>query len=87
MSWHTGLALSQTVYTLRYIHHVGDITHPYFKFDDATKLVASRGPEDPERPLELVTLVLRASVFCLLKCCDLVWREVARDHVVDVSAV
>ncbi|KAF8510336.1 Mak10 subunit, NatC N-terminal acetyltransferase-domain-containing protein [Gautieria morchelliformis] len=84
MSWHTGLALSQTVYTLRYVHHVGDITHPYFKVDDGTKLVEqSLAPENPERPLELVTLVLRASVFCLLKCCDLVWREVSRGHIVD----
>lgn len=88
MGWHGGLALSQTVYTLQYVHHLGDITHPFFTVGGGARLFESPyDPEDPERPLKLVTLVLRSSVFGLLKCCDLVWREIAHDHVVDVSAI
>lgn len=88
MSWQTGLGLSQTIYTLRYVHHLGNIEHPFFKVAGSTKPGTSPyDPEDPERPLKLVTLVLRASVFCLLKTCDLVWRELAHDHVFDVSPI
>ncbi|KAF8589714.1 hypothetical protein K439DRAFT_1628492 [Ramaria rubella] len=83
MSWHTGLALSQTVYTLRYVHYLRDITYPRFKADNTASSTEPFYDPDPERPLELVTLVLRAGVFGMLKCCDLVWREVARDHLVD----
>lgn len=88
MSWHTGLALSQTVYTLQYVHYLGDLGQPHFRVERATQLDDTPyDSEGLERPLKLVTLVLRASVFGLLKCCDLVWRENARDHVVDVSTI
>lgn len=42
---------------------------------------------DRARPPELVTLVLRAALFGLLKSCDLAWREMARDKVKDVGTV
>jgi hypothetical protein len=39
---------------------------------------------DPDRPIELVTVVLRAAVQGLLKCCDMAWRELARGGAYDV---
>lgn len=82
MSWHGGLALSQTVYTLQYVHHLADISIPRFKAGPVTR--STHESKDSDRPMELVTLVLRAGVFGLLKCCDLVWRELAHDHLFDV---
>lgn len=77
MEWHAGSTLSQTVYTLLYVHHLSDMNPDFI----------SRGPEistDPFRPLELITLVLRASVFALLKSCDMTWREFSKGRVHDV---
>ncbi|KAI0933432.1 hypothetical protein AcV5_005579 [Taiwanofungus camphoratus] len=76
MEWHAGSTLSQTVYTLLYVHHLSDMNPDFI----------SRGPEistDPFRPLELITLVLRASVFALLKSCDMTWREFSKGRVHD----
>lgn len=88
MAWHSGLSLSQTIYTLRYVHHLGSITSHNFKVDTTTWLAVShiRSPTS-ERPQELVDLVLRAMVFGLLKSCDLVCREMYRDHLYDVSVI
>ena len=36
------------------------------------------------RPIELATIVLRASIFGLLKCCDFSWRELNRGNVYDI---
>ncbi|KAF8528155.1 Mak10 subunit, NatC N-terminal acetyltransferase-domain-containing protein [Hysterangium stoloniferum] len=84
MSWHSGFALSQTVYALRYVHHLGDITLPRFKVDTETWFSQfNTKNDDLDRPLELIHLVLRAGIFGLLKCCDLVWRELAQDHLID----
>lgn len=39
---------------------------------------------DPERPPELITVVLRSFVQGLLKCCDLTWRQLSKGGVYDV---
>ncbi|KIJ31808.1 hypothetical protein M422DRAFT_70791 [Sphaerobolus stellatus SS14] len=82
MAWHTGLMLSQTVFTLRYVHHLhGNISQPRFKVDTETWLSTSHiGTEDTQRPPELVNLVLRAGMHGLIKCCDLAWRELYRQN-------
>ena len=78
MAWHSGNTLSQTVFTLLYIHELADL-NPDTLPDDWPK------HPDSQRPLELVTVVLRAAVFGLLKSCDLAWRELSQKHVYDVS--
>src|SRR5688572_23130815 len=40
--------------------------------------------QDPIRPMGLITVVLRAAVQALLKCCDLTWRELAKGAIYDV---
>lgn len=80
MQWHAGNTLSQTVYTLLYVHELQDL-NPDF-------LPAGWPPNpDPDRPLELLTVVLRASVFGLLKSCDLAWRELSKRRVYDVKCL
>ncbi len=77
MEWHNGNTLSQTVYTLLYVHHLGNID-PDISMQEAVF-------EDPERPLGLITIVIRAAVLGLLKCCDFAWRELSQGRVHDVG--
>lgn len=78
MEWHAGNTLSQSVFTFLYIHHLADIN---------PDLLPPGYPaqRDPRRPFELITVVLRAAVFGMLKSCDLVWRELSKKRVFDVS--
>ena len=80
MGWHAGNTLSQTVYTLLYVHHLQDINPdllpPHYYYTN-----------DPSRPIQLVTIVLRPAVFALLKSCDFAWRELSEKRVYDVSAL
>lgn len=78
MEWHAGNSLSQTVYTLLYVHCLQDINPDFIPR-------RSRTSPDPYRPQELVTIVLRAAVFGLLKSCDLSWRELSKGRVQEVS--
>ncbi|EPQ50584.1 hypothetical protein GLOTRDRAFT_118272 [Gloeophyllum trabeum ATCC 11539] len=71
---HAGNALAQTVYTLLYVHHLKEID-PDVVMDTETL------EEDPDRPAELITLVIRATVMGILKCCDLAWRELSKNRV------
>ncbi|KAH9939576.1 Mak10-domain-containing protein [Amylocystis lapponica] len=76
MEWHAGNSLSQTVYTLLYVHCLTDMNPDFIPR-------VPRTPADPLRPQELVTVVLRAAVFGLLKCCDLSWREMSKGRLFD----
>lgn len=78
MGWYAGNTLSQTVYTLLYVHALQDINPDLLP---PSYFYAS----DPARPLQLITLILRPAVFALLKSCDLVWRELSKKRVHDVS--
>ena len=77
MEWHAGNMLSQTVFTLLYVHHLTDFNPEFIPLGALHR--------DASRPPELITVVLRAAVFGLLKSCDLAWRELAQDRVHDVS--
>ncbi|CAL1703300.1 unnamed protein product [Somion occarium] len=77
MEWHSGSTLSQTVYTLLYVHHLSNI--------DPDFLLQVSMNEDPHRPLGLLTIVLRAAVMGMLKCCDLAWREMSQNNVQDTE--
>lgn len=76
MEWHAGNTLSQTVFTLLYVHDLAALNPEFIPHG----LVRN----DKSRPPELITMVLRSAVFGLLKCCDLAWRELAKDKVHDV---
>jgi N-alpha-acetyltransferase 35, NatC auxiliary subunit len=77
MGWHVGNALAQTVFTLLYIHNLEDFNPDLLPAEQSSQ-------RDPRRPRELVTVVLRAFVLGLLKCCDLGWRELSQGGVLDV---
>ncbi|KAI0373145.1 Mak10-domain-containing protein [Pilatotrama ljubarskyi] len=76
MEWHAGKTLSQSVFTLLFVHHLPDINPEY---------LAPEEDGDPARPQWLVTVVVRAAMLGLLKCCDFVWRELSKNRVHDVE--
>ncbi|TFK32597.1 Mak10 subunit, NatC N-terminal acetyltransferase-domain-containing protein [Crucibulum laeve] len=76
MEWHAGNFLQHTVFTLLYMHHLHDIEPDFIP-------LSSR--DHPSRPLELITVVLRAAVQGLLKCCDLGWRELGKGSIQDAE--
>ena len=80
-AWHTGHSLAQTVYTCLYVHELG-VGRLWNGNRINTRILQM--PQDPSRPLQLITLVLRASVYGLLKSCDLAWREMTKGHVLEV---
>ncbi|KAI8974244.1 Mak10-domain-containing protein [Trametes punicea] len=76
MEWHAGKTLSQSVFTLLFVHHLPDINPEYLPPEES---------EDPARPRWLITVVVRAAVLGLLKCCDFAWRELSKNRVHDVE--
>ncbi|KAL0563501.1 N-alpha-acetyltransferase, non-catalitic subunit [Marasmius crinis-equi] len=76
IEWHSANTLSHTVFTLQYVHSLQEIDPDLLPY-----LLNA----DPQRPMELITVVLRAFVSGLLKCCDLSWRELARGSLHDAS--
>jgi N-alpha-acetyltransferase 35, NatC auxiliary subunit len=91
MHWHAGNALAQTVLTCRYVHHLRALepqnispsvldVHHFNTFESAEREHNRR-----EKPVELLTIVLRAGVMGMLKCCDLAYRELVKGCVHDVG--
>ncbi|KAF9480902.1 hypothetical protein BDN70DRAFT_877091 [Pholiota conissans] len=76
--FHAGNFLAHTVHTLLYVHHLHDI-------DPETISPSKLQHDDHDRPIELVTVVLRAAVQGLLKCCDMAWRELAKGAAYDAE--
>ncbi|KAI0713691.1 Mak10 subunit, NatC N-terminal acetyltransferase-domain-containing protein [Earliella scabrosa] len=76
MEWHAGKTLSQSVFTILFVHHLPDINPEY---------LAPEEDADPARPRWLVTVVVRAGVLGMLKCCDLAWRELSKNRVHDIE--
>ena len=77
MHWHAGNALAQTVYTCLYMRSLSVIDHANISTEDMSKF-------DERRPLQLVSLVIRAGVMGMVKCCDLAYRELIKGNVHDV---
>ncbi|KAH8100300.1 Mak10-domain-containing protein [Cristinia sonorae] len=77
MAWHGGNTLSQTVYTLLYVHHLPHIDPEMIRY--APHLHSTRFAT------EIITVVLRSAVVGLLKCCDLAWRELSKGKVQDTE--
>ncbi|KAH7890082.1 Mak10 subunit, NatC N-terminal acetyltransferase-domain-containing protein [Phlebopus sp. FC_14] len=78
MEWHSGYTLSQTIFSFLHVHSLRE-TEPDFIPRDQVRYT------DQRRPLELITVILRASVLGLLKCCDLSWRELDKGNVYDAE--
>jgi hypothetical protein len=79
MEWHSGYTLSQTIFSFLYVHSLKDI--------DPDLIPGGSPPRtDTLRPPELITVVLRAAIVGLLKCCDLTWRELNKGNVYDVRS-
>ncbi|KAN0109790.1 Mak10 subunit, NatC N(alpha)-terminal acetyltransferase domain containing protein [Russula decolorans] len=76
MEWHAGYTLPQTIYSCLYVHYLADIDPEVFPFQEPPH-------QESARPLALVTVVLRAAITALLKCCDLSWRELNRGRLHD----
>ena len=80
MEWHAGYTLPQTIYTCLYVHHLTDINPDIIPYQEQLE-------RDPARPLELVTVVVRAAIMGFLKCCDLVWRALSKGRLHDVRGL
>lgn len=76
MEWHAGYTLPQTIYTCLYVHHLTDIN---------PEVISHQLQRDPDRPLELITVVIRAAIMGFLKCCDIVWRELSKGKLHDTE--
>ena len=81
MAWHFGCSLAQTVYTCLYVHHLEFINPALLSFADPPL------QRTEERPLELTSLVIRAGVLGLVKCCDKAYRELDKGNVHDVRGL
>ena len=75
MEWHAGSTLSQTVYTFLYGHAIAEM-HPDYLLNFE---------EDSSRPIELVTVVLRATALTLMKTCGVAWAVMAKGCIHDVG--
>ncbi|KAI0282481.1 Mak10 subunit, NatC N-terminal acetyltransferase-domain-containing protein [Russula aff. rugulosa BPL654] len=78
MEWHAGYTLPQTIYSCLYVHYLADIDPEVFPFQEPPH-------QESARPSALVTVVLRAGITALLKCCDLSWRELNRGRLHDTE--
>jgi hypothetical protein len=81
MEWHNGNFMPHTVLTFLYNHHLDSIDPELIHPESLSTF------DDPYRPPELITVVLRAAVAGLLKCCDLTWRELSKGAVQDVRLI
>jgi hypothetical protein len=80
MGWHSGYALSQTLYTSLYMHQIA----PVSQYEVIPQFFPS-WKYDPSRPIALVSIVMQAGLMAIVKTCDMVWRELSKGYVFDVS--
>ncbi len=81
MQWHAGNGLVQTVHTCLYVHSLSSINPDFIDHD------AFWQTHDAQHPLQLITVVLRAGILGMVKCCDLAYQELSRGNVHDVSSI
>lgn len=80
MGWHSGYALSQTLYTSLYMHEITPVSQ-----QDYIPQYFPSWKYDPSRPIALVSIVLQAGLMSIVKTCDMVWRELNKGYVFDVG--
>ncbi|CAE6345040.1 unnamed protein product [Rhizoctonia solani] len=79
MGWHSGYALSQTLYTSLYMHQITLSNH------GALPQYFPAWRQDSARPMGLVSIVLQAGLMAIVKTCDWVWRELTGGNVFDLE--
>ncbi|CAE6434464.1 unnamed protein product [Rhizoctonia solani] len=80
MGWHSGYALSQTLYTSLYIHQIAPVSN-----HGALPQYFPAWRQDAARPMGLVSIVLQAGLMAIVKTCDWVWRELTGGNVFDLE--
>ncbi|KAG8746150.1 hypothetical protein FRC10_006016 [Ceratobasidium sp. 414] len=80
MGWHSGYALSQTLYTSLYMHQIAPVS-PH----DVVPQYFPSWKYDPSRPIALVSIVMQAGLMAIVKTCDMVWRELSKGYVFDLE--
>lgn len=76
MEWHAGNLLSNTVFTLVYVHELSEFDPDLIPYHDIQNTTS--------RPIELISVVLRTYILGLLKCCGVAWDELNRSSLHDV---
>ncbi|KAJ3807472.1 Mak10 subunit, NatC N-terminal acetyltransferase-domain-containing protein [Lentinula aff. lateritia] len=76
--WHASNPLAHTVFTLLYVHCLNDVDPDVLPFLPMIDL-------DSSRPLELITVILRAYTSGLLKSCSLAWNELSKGSLLDTE--
>jgi len=84
MAWHSGSALSQTLFASLYIDKLLSSCPTTLK--QATLGARPRAPEDPQEALrqEMVQSVLRPYCLALIKCCGYVGWQVPSERIYEV---
>ncbi|KAG8688818.1 hypothetical protein FRC09_012718, partial [Ceratobasidium sp. 395] len=80
MGWHSGYALSQTLYTSLYMHQIAPVS-PH----DVVPQYFPSWTYDPARPIALVSIVMQAGLMAIVKTCDMVWRELSKGYAFDLE--
>ncbi|KAL0075348.1 Mak10 subunit, NatC N-terminal acetyltransferase-domain-containing protein [Phycomyces blakesleeanus] len=68
MAWISGHALSQTVFTCTYFHHITALAEDYH-------------PPAATDPAEVIYSALRTYIIATVKCCHYVWNEMTQGNV------
>ncbi|KAJ3869867.1 Mak10 subunit, NatC N-terminal acetyltransferase-domain-containing protein [Lentinula novae-zelandiae] len=76
--WHASNPLAHTVFTLLYVHCLNDVDPDVLPFLPMIDL-------DSSRPLELITVILRAYTSGLLKSCSIAWNELSKGSLLDTE--
>ncbi|KAF9064633.1 Mak10 subunit, NatC N-terminal acetyltransferase-domain-containing protein [Rhodocollybia butyracea] len=71
IEWHASSPLAHTIFTMLHVHYLEDLDPDVLPFLLMINL-------DPARPLELITIVLRAWTCGLLKSCNLAWTDLSK---------
>jgi hypothetical protein len=81
MVWHAGHALSQSVFTCRYLHlaALSELQDEEAILEHAA--TSGRAPY----PVQLISVVLRAFCRATLKTCDVAMEELLKRHLYDVG--
>ncbi|KAJ3843014.1 Mak10 subunit, NatC N-terminal acetyltransferase-domain-containing protein [Lentinula raphanica] len=74
--WHASNPLAHTVFTLLYAHCLYDVDPDIIPSSSILNW-------DSSRPLELITIVIRAYTSALLKSCSLAWNELSKGTLPD----
>ena len=70
----------QTVHTCLYMHHLSSINPDVLDMDSLTHRYTA------ERPIQLVTCILRAGILGMVKCVEFAYRELIKGNVHDVRS-